>query len=436
MPSPRFNVLMLGWEIYPVFAGGMGVVTSEIVHGLTDANIGVHFVIPRLPQKIEIDKVNFTSAHEYVPQDKTINLISKKTSYFKKTYIDTIFEPYKTQNIYRNGYSTREEIFETKNSIEKSNSITSTKSLYNKEILRDIKMFEDRTAEIALESNFDLIHAHDWITFRAAITAKHLTGKPVVLHVHATEIDRSGNNPNKIVFDIEKECLEQADFVIAVSNKGKEDIINHYGINPSKITVIHNSTNFNQSHNRTIMSKKDKIVLFLGRITMQKGPEYFIYAASKVLKYLPNTIFIMAGEGDLLPRCIELVNDLNIEKNFLFTGNFVTGDDKNRLYASSDVFVMSSVSEPFGIVALEAIKSGTPVIISKNSGAAEIVKDALTIDFWDIDKLADMIHASLKYSSLHDELIENQEKNVNSQNWNHQIDVIIEIYKRAMNVDQ
>jgi len=429
--KPKYNVLMLGWEFYPVFAGGMGVVTSEIVSGLTAANIGVHFVIPRLPQKIIVDRVNLISAEDYIAHPSTVSKTKEYVNSVKKTYVDTEIMPYGANVL--SGEKLSSDLVSSSNTETQPKSASSKsnpKSLYHSDLFRDIKMFEDRTVEIALESDYDLIHAHDWMTFKAAIKAKNVTGKPVVLHVHAMESDRSGDNPNMVILNIERECLQQADYVIAVSKKVKEDIIKNYNIDANKIFVIHNSTNFYQAHNRSILSQQDKIVLFLGRITMQKGPEYFIYAAAKVLLHAPKTLFVMAGDGDAFKKCIDLINDLGIEKNFIFTG-FLVGDKKSRLYASADLFVMPSVSEPFGVVALEAIKSGTPVIVSKTSGAAEIIYNSLTVDFWDINKMADMMHSVLKYQSLHDELIENQSEDLESQNWNHQIDVLMRVYELA-----
>lgn len=431
MSRPKYNVLMLGWEFYPVFVGGMGVVTSEIVEGLTDANIGVHFVIPKLPKSIQVENVHITSAADFVPQES--NPIKLRN--LQKTYVDTVFTPYNTQYV-KNDYdlsSTLKDI--THMASDNVGPYCLSSSLYHSNIIKEIEFFEDKTAQIALESDFDLIHAHEWLTFKAAIRAKELTGKPVILHVHGTEVDRSGQFPNMTIFNIEKECLIQADYVIAVSNKNKTDIINHYGIDPKKIFVIHNSTNFSQNHQRNILSKEDKIVLFLGRITMQKGPEYYIQAAAKVLKYMPDVTFIMASDGDLFPRCVELVNDLGIQKNFIFTG-YISGKPRDRLYSSADLFVMPSVSEPFGVVPLEAIKSGTPVIISKTSGVAEIIHNAIKVDFWDTDRLADSIYSALKYKSLHDELIERQQSDINSLNWNHQIDVMIKVYEMAMGKDK
>ncbi|MEI7604187.1 MAG: glycosyltransferase [bacterium] len=425
--KPKYNILMLGWEFYPVFAGGMGVVTSEIVDGLTDANIGVHFVIPRLPKKIEIEKVHITSAEAFIPSESSLFTVNNYSSILKRTYVDTVYAPYETKNIFNQSEVTK---YNERVKVNFENKVTNPNSIYHNDLFADIKMFEDKSALIALENNFDIIHAHDWLTFRAAIKAKELTGKPVVLHVHATEIDRSGENVNTVIFDIEKECLEKADYVIAVSAKTKNDIIKHYNIPENKVFVVHNSSNFHQPHTRSILSKEDKIVLFLGRITMQKGAEYFIQAAAKVLRFLPDTIFVMVGDGDKLQECIDLVNELNIEKNFIFTG-FLTGHNKERMYSSADLFVMPSVSEPFGVVALEAIRSGTPVIVSKTSGAAEIINNSLKIDFWDVNKLADTMHATLKYQSLHDEMIENQGRDLNEQNWNHQIDAIIKVYELA-----
>jgi glycogen synthase len=235
----------------------------------------------------------------------------------------------------------------------------------------------------------------------AGIEAKRVSGKPLVVHMHATEFDRSGENVNRSVFDIEKTGRMAADMVIAVSHLTRNIVINRYGIDPNKVITVHNGVEPNENERETEVKKpfNQKIVTFLGRITFQKGPEYFIEAAHKVLKRDQNVRFVMAGSGDMLPKMIRRVAKLGIANKFHFTG-FLKGDDVDKMFGMSDVYVMPSVSEPFGISPLEAMRSNVPVIISKQSGVAEVLKHAIKVDFCDIDAMADAIYALLHYESL------------------------------------
>jgi len=248
---------------------------------------------------------------------------------------------------------------------------------------------------------FEIIHAHDWLTYPAGIAAKEVSGKPLVIHVHATDFDRSGGSVNPGVFEIEKRGMDAADKIIAVSNLTRNTIINNYGIDPAKVVTVYNAVEpaDNWMQAEEISSSQDRIVTFLGRVTLQKGPEYFIEAANLVLQKMKNVKFVMAGSGELLVRSIHRIAELGIGDRFHFTG-FLKGDDVKKMFSLSDVYVMPSVSEPFGISPLEAMQSNVPVIISRQSGVSEILEHAIKIDFWDIHAMADAIYGILNYKGL------------------------------------
>jgi glycosyltransferase involved in cell wall biosynthesis len=287
-------------------------------------------------------------------------------------------------------------------------------------------------ATIAKENEFDIIHAHDWLTYLAGIVAKRISGKPLVIHVHATEFDRSGESVDKAVYDLEKLGMDEADAIMAVSNLTRNIVITKYNIPESKVFTVHNAVDFSEKTatkvNRTI---DEKIVTFLGRITFQKGPEYFIEAANKVSKRLPNVRFVMAGSGDMMNRMVKRVAKLNLGSRFHFTG-FLKGDDVNKMYSYSDVYVMPSVSEPFGISPLEAMRSGVPVIISKQSGVSEVLKHALKVNFWDVNALADSIHALLRYKGLNNMITRSGLDEVNSFSWDGVAQLVKQIYDNTL----
>jgi glycogen(starch) synthase len=250
--------------------------------------------------------------------------------------------------------------------------------------------------------NFDIVHAHDWMTYPAGITVAAISGKPLVIHVHSTEFDRSGEHVNQMIYDIERQGMERANKIIAVSHFTRNIIISRYGISGDKVEVVYNGVERNgrwSSLAETNIKKDEKIVLFLGRITMQKGPEYFLHAAKKVLAIMDNVKFVMAGSGDLMHRSIELAAELGIGQKVLFTG-FLRGEDVQKIYKMADLYVMPSVSEPFGIAPLEALDNDVPVIISKQSGVSEVLMHALKVDFWDVNEIANKIIAVLKYPPL------------------------------------
>ena len=283
--------------------------------------------------------------------------------------------------------------------------------------------------------NFDVIHAHDWMTYPAGIAVAALTGKPLVVHIHSTEFDRSGENVNQVVYDIERQGLHYAAKVIAVSYLTKRVVSSRYGINDDKIEVVYNAIERNGQYldapKEAGIRKDEKIVLFLGRITMQKGPEYFLAAAKKVLEVMDDVKFVMAGSGDLIGRSVELAAEMGIGHKVLFTG-FLRGDDVDRVFRMADLFVMPSVSEPFGLVPLEALRNDVPVIISKQSGVAEVLNHVLKVDFWDIDEMANKIVAVLRHPPLQATLREHGNFEVRKLSWDQAGRKCLEIYESVM----
>ncbi len=392
------RVLMYGWEFPPKNKGGLGVACKGIVDGLLNHNVDIHLVLPN-SESSNHGQLQITSTSEKI---------------FSKTYIHSSLEPYSSTN--------SPKVSQTFHKVNES------KEIYSQNLFEEVEKYKHSAGSLAKKVKHDVIHAHDWMTYPAAIKAKEHSGKPLVTHIHATEIDRCGKNPNPLIHEIEKLGFEHADKIIAVSEFTKKKIIEHYKIPAEKIEVVHNSIikEF-QDHQRTAYLKNKKNVLFLGRITMQKGPEYFIKAASRVLEIEPTVNFIMAGDGDMLGQMVTLSHELKIQDNIIFTG-FLRGNDIDKAFQSADVFVMPSVSEPFGLVALEAIHNGTPVIMSKQSGVAETIPNSLKVDFWDTDEIANQILMTLKYQALSNELTKMSKHDLNRLSWHGQTKKIKDIY--------
>ena len=300
---------------------------------------------------------------------------------------------------------------------------------YGPNLMEEVARYAMVAATIAASHTFDVIHAHDWLTYMAGIAAKRISGKPLVVHVHATEFDRSGENINRQVFDLEQRGMQEADKVIAVSHLTRNIVIQRYGIPPDKVETVHNGVDFSARDAAAVeRGVPDKIVTFLGRITFQKGPEYFIEAAAKVLKRYSNVRFVMAGSGDMFHRSIRRVAKLGIADRFHFTG-FLRGADVQKMFAYSDVYVMPSVSEPFGISPLEAMRSNVPVIISKQSGVAEVLRHAIKVDFWDVNAMADAMYGLLQYPALSQMAVRCGFEEVNSLQWEKAAAHVAQIYR-------
>jgi glycosyltransferase involved in cell wall biosynthesis len=394
------KVLMFGWEFPPHISGGLGTACYGLTKGLSKFNdVEVVFVVPKAFGDEDQSAARIIGASDVHVSQRNITLhgFQKELNLIE---VDSMLIPYTDPD----EYFRLVKKYETHNQhvvLGDFEGHFAFSGGYGSSLYTEILNYSIVASAIALENQFDVIHAHDWLTYPAGIAAKEISGKPLVIHVHATDFDRSGGNVNPKVYDIEKRGMDVADKIITVSNWTRDIVINKYGIDPDKVITVYNAVEPISDIDKIAIRKgiDDKIVTFLGRITMQKGPEYFIEAAKKVLKRMDNVRFVMAGSGDMMNKMILRVAKLGISNRFHFTG-FLSGDDVYNMYSISDVYVMPSVSEPFGISPLEAIQSNVPVIISRQSGVAEVLDHAIKIDFWDIDAMADAIYGILNYPAL------------------------------------
>ncbi len=399
------KILMFGWEFPPHNSGGLGTACFGLTRALAKESADVVFV---LPKKVP---VNSSHAKFIFANEKSITV----------RHIDSLLYPYLTSERYS------DEVRNLKDEV------------YGLSLMEEVRRYARKAGAIALSENCDVIHAHDWLAFLAGIEAKRATGKPLVVHVHATEFDRTGGNGiNTEVFEIEKAGLREADAIIAVSGFTKNILVEKYGISPEKIQVVHNGIDAEEykklpDHLSSLKAAGNKIVLFVGRITLQKGPDYFIKAAKEVLTFRPNTLFLVSGSGDMERQMIRQAADEGIGDKVIFAG-FLRGDELNALYQSADLYVMPSVSEPFGITPLESLANGTPVLISRQSGVSEIITHCLKTDFWDTKDMADKIISVLDHRPLHENLRENGGREVLKHGWREAAGKCLGVYRRLLAV--
>jgi glycogen synthase len=426
------RVLMFGWEFPPHITGGLGTACYGMTKGLAKHHVDVIFVVPKAYGDEDQRAVRIVNASD-VAFDLEDTEYKEFWSHVKYMEVGSNIIPYVSPEDF-----TREL---TKN-VKTAESFTSNvfskeykfSGKYGTNLMEEVARYALVASAMSLKEDFDIIHAHDWLCYPAGVAAKISSGKPLVVHMHATEFDRTGENVNQIVYDIEREGMEAADRVITVSNLTRNIVIEKYGIDPKKVITVYNAVDQNTQKDFTEVKKnvKEKVVTFLGRITYQKGPEYFIEAANKVLKRDPNVRFVMAGSGDMLNRMVLRVAKLKIADKFHFTG-FLKGDDVDNMFAMSDVFVMPSISEPFGIVPLEAMRTSVPVVISKQSGVAEILEHAQKIDFWDVDAMADSIYGLCHYDALSEMFKKYGKEEVENLKWEHAALKIKEVYEPLVN---
>lgn len=417
------RVLMLGWEFPPVISGGLGTACHGITEGLAHQGAGITFVVPRL------HGLPSTSAH-VIPAFAQGNIpfthTTPSSGALRFMPVDSLMQPYITTGDYCRAY---------KRTFSSALpwTVLDSQPHYGHDLFAETLRYSDRVETIARQEEFDIIHAHDWLTFMAGIRAKQICNKPLILHVHSLEFDRHGDQIDPGIYDLERKGLEQADHIIAVSHHTRIMLIQRYGIPSDRISVVHNAVSRRTVERHYHVSKKHagKIVLFLGRITFQKGPDYFIEAASLVLQKMPEVTFVMAGTGDMLPRLIERVSQLRMGNRFHFTG-FLQGEEVERIYALSDLYVMPSVSEPFGISPLEAMLYDVPVIISRQAGVTEVLRHALTVDFWDITGLANKILAVLKYPVLNREILRLCRQEMRHIRWDTAGEKIMDVYRTIL----
>ena len=399
---------MFGWEFPPHILGGLGTASYGLTKGMSlQEDMEISFVMPK-PWGDEdqsflrlIGANNTPIVWKDVSWEQVQGRIGKymdpQLYYNMRDHIYADFSYYGTNDLGCIDFSGR----------------------YPDNLMEEINNYSIVAGVIARSFDFDIIHSHDWLTYPAGIHAKSVTGKPMVIHVHATDFDRSRGKVNPRVYGIEKDGMDHADHIITVSNLTRNTVIEKYGQDPAKVTTVHNAVEPLSPEIEIIKSKKgtkDKVVTFLGRITMQKGPEYFVEAAAKVLTKTNKVRFVMAGSGDMMNQMIRLVAQRGISDKFHFTG-FMKGTQVYEVLKSSDVYVMPSVSEPFGISPLEAMQCGVPTIISKQSGCAEILEKAIKTDYWDIEAMADSMYSIITYPSMAEYLKEEGKAEVDQITW-------------------
>ena len=394
---------MFGWEFPPHIAGGLGTACYGMTRGLARNGVEVVFVMPRAygdEDQRFVRVVNASDVETIGTRDHEFSEeLLEKVSFI---HIDSNMLPYISPEEYAAYHDEFVRSGRTHEWTDVWKQRYTFSGKYGANLMEEVARYAMVAAQVAkdLEGQFDVIHAHDWLTYFAGIAAKRVSGKPLVVHMHATEFDRSGENINRRVYAIEKAGMQAADRVIAVSELTRRIVIGKYGIPAEKVVTVHNAVRFGESDDAVPeRAVKDKVVTFLGRITYQKGPDYFVEAAAKVLQRVPDVRFVMAGSGDLMNHVVRRVAQLGIADRFHFTG-FLKGGEVQRMFRLSDVYVMPSVSEPFGISPLEAMRSGVPVIISRQSGVAEVLDYAIKVNYWDVDALADAIYGLLTYPAL------------------------------------
>ena len=454
------KILMLGWEYPPHIAGGLGTACEGLTSALADQGVSIHFVVPQIFGDERVEHMVFTDStkRSVIPDDEMGQVADQDAqARIEMSRIPAFLTPYWSPQQFKEAVASatkrewaslpralREEPFARAliegevYGVDLVSALTPLLSVskgersrhqYASDIFAEVERFTtDVIARFSTE-HFDIIHAHDWMTFPAAVALAQTTGKPLVVHVHSLEYDRSGLFVNESINEIERFGLEAADRIIAVSHYTKRSIEQHHRIPSEKIFVIHNGvyprgavTNY-----RLTKTWPRHVVLFLGRITFQKGPDYFVEIASRVVPHVPDVLFVLAGSGDMLPAVQEQVAELKLDRNFLFPG-FLQGEDLEEMFSVADLYVMPSVSEPFGITALEAISFDTPVIISKQSGVAEVLQHALKADFWDIERMADLIINSLMHEELRHEMVSKAKEEVKRLHWDAAALKTIELY--------
>ena len=415
----KIRTLMLGWEFPPYISGGLGTACYGLTKAMDRLGMPVTFVLPRAMP------IRFIAGEELSDMEMS-EYYQTGMRHVRLRPIPSTLVPYTPGDGRGAGHW-----YHAKQS-SATLEAPGNRAIYGPDICAEVQRYAVHVMRVAETEEFDVIHAHDWMTFPAGIAVAARSGKPLVVQVHSTEFDRSGEHVNQYVYDIERHGMHAAKMIIAVSNYTRNIIINRYGVPPEKVEVVYNGVEFNGRAEAYYQRPwPDKTVLFLGRVTMQKGPEYFLFAAKRVLEKMEDVKFVMAGDGDMLYRSIELAANLGIGHKVFFT-RFLRGADVDRAYQMADLYVMPSVSEPFGIAPLEALDNDVPVIISKQSGVSEVLRHALKVDFWDVHEMANKMVAVLKYPPLQMTLRSHGNFEVRKLRWRDAARRCLEIYEEML----
>jgi len=427
----RLRVLMLGWEFPPFISGGLGTACYGLTRAMDQLDVRVTFVLPKMVESQYATHVRLLSpGSRGGSSGSPAGEMELRNVKFRS--IASPLQAYATPEGYKervaDSLRLQRELAALLGGPERPGGLD-----YSGDLSREVHRYASMVVDLARQEDFDVIHAHDWMTYPAGVAVAGMTGKPLVVHIHSTEFDRSGEHVNQVVYDIERQGMERANRVIAVSHYTRGIVVSRYGVPAEKVEVVYNGVERNGqwSFVDTSIKRDEKLVLFLGRITMQKGPEYFLQAAQKVLEVMDNVRFVMAGSGDMMYRSVELAARLGIGHKVLFTG-FLRGDDVHKIYRLADLYVMPSVSEPFGIAPLEALDNDVPVLISKQSGVSEVLHHALKVDFWDVNEMANKIAAVLKYAPLRMTLRNHGNFEVRRLRWKDAARNCIRIYREML----
>ena len=400
---------MLGWELPPHHTGGMGIICYQLCKQLANSGADIEFI---LPYTAEFKNIDFMKINPALPEGATQVLGNNAGSTYDSQYFEYIMKDGTTRGVSMDEHQAK---------------------------------YTDYVAKLVQFASYDVIHAHDWLTFRAGLAAKQICGKPLIVHVHSTEYDRAGGKSgNPMVREIEYLGLHMADKIVAVSDITKQTIVREYGIDESKIAVVHNVMDFedhelNESHENAyqyLAKMKDygyKVVISAGRLTIQKGLGHLLQAMQKVVAVRPKTLLLIVGSGEQYIELMEQAAELGIGSNVVFAGHLNgTGKAWRDSFRVADLFVMPSVSEPFGITPFEALTYGTAALISRQSGAAEVLQNCLKVDFWDIDQMANQITTVLNNQDLQDTLVQNGQTELKQITWSKSIDKLMDVYQRHM----
>lgn len=443
------NIFMLGWEFPPFISGGLGTACYGLTKAMSELGHHVVFVLPqavstqyashvrlKTPTPIALAGGGYSAYALEELENVEFRGIPSTLQAYAHPAVDAADAKSSTSSAQGEGVVSVDGGPST--AAQRSFSILTeamrlSAGQYGGDMLAEVYRYARIATALARYEQFDVVHAHDWMTYPAGISVSAASGRPLVIHVHSTEFDRSGEHVNQRIYDIERQGMHAAHKVICVSHLTRNIVISRYGVPPDKVEVVYNAIENNgpSAPPPPRIERNEKIVLFLGRITMQKGPEYFLAAAKKVLEHMQDVRFVMAGSGDMIRQSIEMAAHMGIGHKVVFTG-FLRGDDVARVFKMADLYVMPSVSEPFGIAPLEALSNEVPVLISKQSGVSEVLAHVLKVDFWDIDEMANKILAVLRHPPLQTTLREHGSFEIKKLTWRDSAQNCVGVYGGAI----
>lgn len=423
------KVLMLGWEFPPVINGGLGVACHDLCIAMSEHS-KVTMILPKSNPDYHVKNLELIGLNNIDARTlKNINHVKEYSKLENVHFIDSNLDPYYNSEVTENtGVEIKSKYINDVEIGGETFTVFNIDDLYGGDVIEKVKIFGKLAAKIALTLEFDIIHAHDWMTMIAGMEIKAQSGKPLVMHIHSLEVDRGGEHSKGWVYQMEKKGMEYADVLMPVSHFTGEIIAKHYHIPKNKIFPVHNGIR-PVSPFKSEKLFDEKVVLFVGRLTRQKGPEFFLEIAARVLEVVPEVRFIMAGQGDSFQNIIDKSAMKHLGNRFHVTG-FLNMDKVRYLLSIADAYCMPSVSEPFGLSAVEAAQFSVPVVISKQSGVAEVLRGSMKFDYWDINRAAEYIIALLQDPVLRKKVVDDANKDLLDISWENSARKVMEGYEK------